>query len=189
MSGFEPILIGAALGAGTSAAMGGNPLQGALLGGVTGGIGGGLGGVGSAAATGANTAVAPLAGRVGDTLAQTVGASALESGTSGIHGAIMEQAALSGLEYSANPFMAGLEHLVREPSTTLSALTGGMDASKMGQLSQMGGNLMGGQQKPPPAMAAPSMKRGQAPQMVAPVMSLLDERERPQRRRLSLLSR
>ena len=185
MSGMEPILIGAALGAGTSAAMGGNPLQGAIMGGVTGGIGSGIGGVGATAQAGANTAA--QAGM--DGLSSTVGASLVESGASGLYGDVLEQAALSNLEYSANPFMAGLEHLMREPGTTMSALTGGMDASKMGQLSQMGGNLMGGQQKPQPAMAAPSMKQGQAPQMVAPVMSLLDERKRPQRRRLSLLSR
>lgn len=48
MSGFEPILIGAAVGAGTSAIMGGNPLKGGLLGGITGGIGGAFkGGVGN----------------------------------------------------------------------------------------------------------------------------------------------
>lgn len=186
MSGIEPILIGAALGAGTSAVAGGDPLQGAILGGVTGGIGGGLGGVGSAAATGANTAVAPLAGRVGDTLAQTVGASAIESGTSGVLGQVMEQAALSGLEYSANPFMAGLEHLMREPGTTLSALTSGMDASQISKLSKMGGNFMG-EQQPQPRISPPSIKRGQAPQVVQPIMSLMDERQRPQRRRLSLL--
>jgi hypothetical protein len=56
MSGAEPMLIGAALGGGLSAARGGNPLQGALLGGVTGGIGGSIWGAaadaaGSAAAT------------------------------------------------------------------------------------------------------------------------------------------
>jgi len=184
MSGIEPILIGAALGAGTSAAMGGNPLQGAIMGGVTGGIGGGLGGVGSAASAGANTAA--QAGAFG--LPSTVGASLVEGGASGVMGDVLEQAALSGLEYSANPFMAGVQHLVREPSTTMSALTGGMDASKMGQLSKMGGKLMGGQQ-PQPQMSAPNIKRGQAPEVAGPVMSLLDERERPQRRRLSLLSR
>lgn len=40
MSGMEPMLIGAALGGGISAARGGNPLTGALLGGITGGVGG-----------------------------------------------------------------------------------------------------------------------------------------------------
>jgi hypothetical protein len=40
MSGMEPLLIGAALGGGVSAARGGNPLKGALLGAVGGGLGG-----------------------------------------------------------------------------------------------------------------------------------------------------
>lgn len=40
MSGMEPMLIGAMLGGGVSAARGGNPLKGALLGAVGGGIGG-----------------------------------------------------------------------------------------------------------------------------------------------------
>jgi hypothetical protein len=45
---MEPILIGAAVGAGTSAVFGGDPLKGALLGGATGGLGGALkGGVGN----------------------------------------------------------------------------------------------------------------------------------------------
>ena len=182
MSGIEPILIGAALGAGTSAAMGGDPLQGAIMGGVTGGIGGGIGGGGATAQAGANNA--GQAGAFG--LPSTVGASLVEGGASGVMGDVLEQAALSGLEYSANPFMAGAQHLMREPSTTLSALGGGMDASKFGQLSKMGGNLMGIQQ-PQPQLSAPSVKRGQAPQVAGPVMSLMDERQRPQRRRLSLL--
>ena len=38
MSGMEPMLIGAALGGGTSALMGKNPIQGALLGGLSGGV-------------------------------------------------------------------------------------------------------------------------------------------------------
>ena len=38
-TGMEPILLGAAIGGGTSALRGGNPLQGALLGGLTGGVG------------------------------------------------------------------------------------------------------------------------------------------------------
>jgi len=40
MSGMEPMLIGAALGGGISAAKGENPLKGALIGGATGGLGG-----------------------------------------------------------------------------------------------------------------------------------------------------
>ena len=186
MSGIEPILIGAALGAGSSAVMGGDPLKGALMGAAGGGIAGGLGGVGSAATAGANTALAPLAGTAGSTIPQTVGASLIEGGTSGLEGLVMEQAGLSGLQYSANPFMAGMQHLVREPSSTLAALGGGFDASKMGQLAKMGGNFTGGKSQQPQA-PAPQIKRGQAPQVAGPIMSLMDERQRPQRRRLSLL--
>jgi hypothetical protein len=47
MSGLEPIIIGAAIGAGTSALTGNDPLTGAVLGGATGGFakGGGVGGL------------------------------------------------------------------------------------------------------------------------------------------------
>ena len=50
MSGMEPMLIGAALGGGISAARGGNPLTGALLGGIGGGVFSGASGLASAAA-------------------------------------------------------------------------------------------------------------------------------------------
>lgn len=55
MSGMEPVLIGAALGGGSAAAMGKNPIQGALLGGLTGGVYG-------AASNAANVANATAAG-------------------------------------------------------------------------------------------------------------------------------
>lgn len=59
MSGMEPMLIGAALGGGISAARGGNPLTGALLGGLTGGIGGSVwNAAGQAASAGASNALA-----------------------------------------------------------------------------------------------------------------------------------
>jgi hypothetical protein len=50
MSGMEPMLIGAALGGGMSAARGGNPITGALLGGIGGGVYGAASGMASAAA-------------------------------------------------------------------------------------------------------------------------------------------
>lgn len=68
MSGMEPMLIGAALGGGISAARGGNPLTGALLGGLggsvagaampslQGGIGNLINGIGTNAAAGGNVA-------------------------------------------------------------------------------------------------------------------------------------
>lgn len=67
MSGMEPMLIGAALGGGVSAARGGNPLKGALLGAVGGGLGGAVLGAGNAAATAGMT-----------------GASAVPAGASGL---------------------------------------------------------------------------------------------------------
>jgi hypothetical protein len=53
MSGMEPMLIGAALGGGVSAARGGNPLTGALLGGIGGGVFGAASGAAGAATGGA----------------------------------------------------------------------------------------------------------------------------------------
>jgi len=64
MSGLEPIIIGAAIGAGTSALTGGDPLKGAVLGGATGGItgGGGVGGLfgSSSASSGAASGAAAV---------------------------------------------------------------------------------------------------------------------------------
>ena len=53
MSGMEPMLIGAMLGGGVSAARGGNPIKGALLGGLGGGIFGAASGAAGATAGGA----------------------------------------------------------------------------------------------------------------------------------------
>jgi hypothetical protein len=190
MSGVEPILIGAAIGAGTSGIMGGDPLKGALLGAAGGGITSGLGGVGAAASTGASTASAPLAGVVGDTAAQTVGASMIESGTSGVFGDVMEQAALSGAQYSSNPFMAGVQHLIRDPGTTMAALGGGFDPSKMGAMAQLGGSLLGdGQSQQQRISAGGSTKQAQAPQLQTPIDELMRMQMMAQRQRrpISLL--
>src|SRR6056297_1852135 len=78
MSGLEPILIGAALGAGTSAVTGGDPLTGALIGGATGGLG-----AGGAAGAGAGT----------------FGGAALPAGSMTASGALTNA--------GANAFMAG----------------------------------------------------------------------------------
>jgi len=56
MSGMEPMLIGAMLGGGVSAARGGNPLKGALLGGIGGGVFGAASGAAGSAAGAAQTA-------------------------------------------------------------------------------------------------------------------------------------
>jgi len=58
----EAMLLGAAMGGGSAAITGGDPLKGALLGGITGGIGGGIGGAGATAAGTAATTAATQAG-------------------------------------------------------------------------------------------------------------------------------
>jgi len=188
MSGMEPILIGAALGAGTSGIMGGDPIKGALMGAAGGGISSGLGGVGAAAQTGANTAAAPLAGVAGDTATQTINAAMIESGTSGLLGDVVEQAALSGLEYSSSPFIAGAQHLMRQPGTTMAAMLPGGSSDALSKMASMGGQIPGGQQQQP-AMAAPRMRQGQAPQTSAPIDELMRMQMMAQRQRrpISLL--
>ena len=75
MSGMEPLLIGAALGGGVSAARGGNPLKGALLGAVGGGLGGAVLGAGSSAATAGMTGASAVpAGASGLTTSPATGA-------------------------------------------------------------------------------------------------------------------
>ena len=67
---MEPMLIGAALGGGISAARGGNPLTGALIGGATGGLGGSFAsGFGGAAGTPAAGIMGTGAGYAGNALA------------------------------------------------------------------------------------------------------------------------
>jgi len=96
MSGgiIEGMLIGAAVGGGTSALTGGDPLKGALMGGLTGGIGsgvmggaagGGAGGAGSGASTGAATGAASGATSAGITsLPAAATSSALPSAATSI---------------------------------------------------------------------------------------------------------
>lgn len=77
MSGMEPMLIGAALGGGMSAARGGNPLTGALLGGIGGGVFSGASGLAGAAAApqaAAGIAAQPALGYAG---AQTAAGQAM----------------------------------------------------------------------------------------------------------------
>ncbi len=76
MSGMEPLLIGAALGGGVSAARGGNPLKGALLGAVGGGLGGAVLGAGNAAATAGMTGASavPVGSTAGAALPAAPGA-------------------------------------------------------------------------------------------------------------------
>ena len=83
MSGMEPMLIGAALGGASSAAMGKNPIQGALLGGIGGGVfnAAGLAANATAAGTSAANAIAaqPALSYAGGSIAQAAPATFMET--------------------------------------------------------------------------------------------------------------
>lgn len=195
MSGIEPILIGAALGAGTSAVTGGNPLQGALMGGVTGGIGAGISG--AAAGTAGATAASAGGGAASLSAANMLGTGLSDAGAAALMGTGLSDAAMAaqamGFTTATDAIGAGLMDATGVATQAgmerLSAIgaplasQGGM-SNMMQKISPM---MKGVGPKPPQPMSAPSMKRGQAPQVAAPIMSLIDERQRPQRRRLSLL--
>lgn len=195
MSGIEPILIGAALGAGTSAAMGGDPLKGALMGGVTGGVGAGIGGAaaGSAGATAASTG----GGAASLSAANMLGTGLSDAGAAALMGTGLSDAAMAaqamGFTTATDAIGAGLMDatgVATQSGMERLAAVGAPLASKGGMSSmmqQMSPMMQGIAPKPPQPMSAPSIKGGQAPQVAGPVMSLMDERQRPQRRRLSLL--
>lgn len=113
MSGFEPILIGSALGAMTNSK---NPLQGALLGGVLGGVGGAAMGVGKVASTAAGTTAGgvPLA-VTGSTPGVALPSAALPSSTvtlPAVQGGVMSTPTMSMQVANtlpmANPTMPGI---------------------------------------------------------------------------------
>ena len=92
----EAALIGAAMGGGSAALTGGDPLKGALIGGLTGGIGGGLGG--AAAGGGAGTA----AGTTGAATGAATGAGTA-AGTAAGTGAGAGITGLEAANIAANP--------------------------------------------------------------------------------------
>ena len=127
MSGMEPMLIGAALGGGVSAARGGNPLKGALLGAVGGGIGGAALGAGSAASTAGMTGAAavPVGSTASAALPAAPGASgifatatnpvfAATGGSTGLipsmtaPATLMDQISAAGKFAKENPFQMNL---------------------------------------------------------------------------------
>jgi hypothetical protein len=118
MSGMEPMLIGAALGGGISAARGGNPLKGALLGAVGGGIGG-------AAMNVANPAMT----------ATMTGASAVPAGASGLTtlpatGATGVFAAPTMPTFAATGGSTGLIPSITAPATLMDQLGAAAKFSK-----------------------------------------------------------
>ena len=200
MSGIEMIALGAALGAGvggiSAANKGGNPLEGALLGGATGAAGGALGG-----------ALAPAAGAAGGTAAQAfpvameaaIPAVALDGASAAIMPATAEWAAPHLVSGSLIPDMAAMDAAmasgqiaqtagVAPPESAFASLFKGGDNAK--QMLQMAGDVAkSGQQRQEQQMNVrpPPLKQASAPQIAAPITSLLQERERMPRRRISLL--
>lgn len=198
MSGMEMIALGAALGAGvggmSAANKGENPLTGALLGGATGAAGGALGG-----------AMAPAAGAAGGSAAQAfpvamdaaIPAVALDGASAAIMPATAEWAAPHLVSGSLIPDMAAMDAAmasgqiaqtagVQPPASPFTGLFKGGENAK--QMFGMAGDVAKmGQQRQQMDIRAPQIKQASAPQMAAPIVSLLQERERNPRRRLSLL--
>jgi hypothetical protein len=131
----EAMLLGAAMGGGSAALTGGDPLKGALLGGLTGGIGGGistaLGSAGTAAGTiPAITEAGVAAANIAPTLATTA-TSPLTASTLGLTPS-------PTLLNSAMPYSAGTNFLEVPGVTNLGSTSFG---SSLGQLSTGTGGI------------------------------------------------
>lgn len=166
MSGMEPMLIGAALGGGISAARGGNPITGALLGGIGGGVISGASGLASAAApqAAAGTGGGFLGGGYGSI--GLAGQTALQGAGSAVGGA--------GSGMFGNT-IAGI-------GKDFTAVTDWAKANPMDALkgAQMGKNILFPEQQPMPQVQPVGLMRGtqmqQQPQqyaMARPQISLI----------------
>jgi len=127
-TGMEPILLGAAIGGGTSALRGGNPLQGALLGGLT-------GGVGNFAMTGALPSFLGSAANAAPITALTSpGVAAGTAATGAGAGAAATEGLASGLAEAAgatlNPMSAAPQGLEGLFSGTAEQMVGASDAAQ-----------------------------------------------------------
>ena len=208
MSGIEIIALSAALGAGvggiSAANRGGNPLEGALLGGATGAAGGALGGaLAPAAATGGSIAGGSAAQAFPVAMDAAIAPVALDavggSAASAIMPATAEWAAPHLVSGSLIPDMAAMDTAmsmgqiaqtagVQPPASPFAGLFKGADNAK--QVFQIAGDVAkSGQQRQEQQMdmRPPQIKQASAPQIAAPITSLLQERERMPRRRISLL--
>ena len=120
----EAMLLGAAMGGGSAALTGGDPLKGALMGGITGGIGGGISTALGTAGTTAGTIVPTVLPEVAATTAANTVASTAPTALAGNYAAIAPNAtqslipsATQNLAAAANPAAPGLS-----TSTTANAL-------------------------------------------------------------------
>jgi len=179
---MEPMLIGAALGGGMSAARGGNPLTGALLGGIGGGVfGAARGAAGSAAGAAGTTAAGTTA--AGTTAANLTavpafGGQAFQVGANAVPAAGIFSgggtAALGGI----NPITAagpstGMIPSSLAPPSFMDTVTGGLkDIGQFTQqnpvLTQMGSqtaqSLLQNRQPDPAGLIRGSQTQAQAPQ-------------------------
>ena len=165
MSGMEPMLIGAALGGGVSAARGGNPLTGALLGAVGGGIGGAALGAGNAAATAGMTGASavPVGSTASAALPAAPGASGIfatatnpvfasTGGSTGLISSmtapatLMDQISAVGKFAKENPFQMNLASNVMQQDMQREAQR---DAEMLARSGLMRGNLPPSQQQRP----------------------------------------
>ncbi len=198
MSGIEPILIGAAVGAGTSAAFGSNPLKGALLGGATGGIGnvlkGGIGnlinGIGTNAVAGGDPVKGLMMNASALGGAQGLGVPAAAQGAAGQAGLVFNPATGSfinpeyyALASSANPIYTGAGSLGSQVSTGIGSL---LDTPTMQGLreympsGQALGNLgLQTAMQPRPSVQAPAggITQGRAPD-IASIQNLIGSMRR-----------
>lgn len=181
MSGLEPVLIGAAIGGGTSAAMGGDPLQGALMGGITGGAASGLGGLAAGASSGAASGAAGGVAQAFPVALESSITSSLLPQVAGGASSILPSAVphvvsgnLLGQMGAMDLAQASLGQGFAQTSGQggLQGLLGSMDMSKLSpMMGQMGGA------KPPSQMqddlSAPPIRRGQAPNITDPLEELM----------------
>lgn len=132
----EAALIGAAMGGGSAALTGGDPLKGALLGGLTGGIGGGI----SSALPAATTA-----GTAGAAGAGAAGAGAAGAGTgAGITAALPAEQAVANI-MAEQPGLAFTQQALAEQKALQSGLDlGGFNPAQMTPASAAGAAPAGG---------------------------------------------
>lgn len=138
----EAALIGAAMGGGSAALTGGDPLKGALLGGLTGGVGAGLAPAATAATTAGTTAAtaAPVAATATPAVlpagvtAGTLPAAALPAGGAGITALPIDQAAANIM--SQQPTLSAMHQSL--------AQTPGLEAGRILENSLQSGLDIGG---------------------------------------------
>ena len=184
MSGMEPLLIGAALGGASSAAMGKNPIQGALLGGLGGGVLGAASGMaGAATGTGIGAGGAALPGVMGAVPASLVTPSIAGSTLgSGFSSSVMPNIAASSIGGASIPLAAGVPATFGSTLANIpSALSQGIMNNPNMAMSGLGAaqGLMAPEQQAPMPQAGP-VTRGQ-PRQAVDFLSLLNPQQGAQR--------